>query len=620
MIHYKNYKTLAPEQTIRNIRNILNDIGIIALEKHRVKHSLHSCRINIGNTELQKLNIGTNGKGNSFEFSMASGYAEMIERLQNRMLFDFRKTYFASKWFTKTLPKDSLFLKKLKEKELAVDFLYDINEEYWTGDRVIEKFGEELIKLFNFIDKKELETFFGILQMKDFLMVPCFSVCNDNEIMVPIELVMSSVGTTGMAAGNSYDEAILQGFCEIFERWAVSDILCNRLTPPSIPLDEFVGTFSYQMIKELTAKGLEITVKDCSLGKGIPVIGTIIIDRKNMQYNFQLGSDFVPHIALERCLTEVYQTSSSGFQSLPFQFLYGDDDDDIKANYDSILINGTGLWPISIFYSKPSYEFEGFNSQFGLSNSSDLKYCIDLMKTLGLNVYIRNNSILGFPTFYVFIPGLINKSMKLGNHKEKILEHEVIQGQFLCMKLGKLTRDETMVLSKSIEDLLLLNKKFSISNSCLYNTSEDLNTLNVNLLLSMLFFRLEKYEKAKKFIDLFIESNSFEKTENKTYYRAISEYISLRYIRKMESDDINNIMCHLFGKQCSEEIKEDLSDPDKIFQYYNFPTCFNCESCKVQASCQYFEILTIEKRLNNVCYSSHVSQTDFRNLFGCSAI
>lgn len=37
---------------------------------------------------MSVFNIGTNGKGRSYDFSLASGYAEFMERFQNRLVFD----------------------------------------------------------------------------------------------------------------------------------------------------------------------------------------------------------------------------------------------------------------------------------------------------------------------------------------------------------------------------------------------------------------------------------------------------------------------------------------------------------------------------------------------------
>lgn len=55
------------------------------------------------------------------------------------------------------------------------------------------------------------------------------------EIEIPIEFSLLLTGSNGMASGNTPKEAILQALCEIFERYAISEIYWNEYTPPTIP-------------------------------------------------------------------------------------------------------------------------------------------------------------------------------------------------------------------------------------------------------------------------------------------------------------------------------------------------------------------------------------------------
>ena len=87
----KKYKAEAPICTIGKIRKILSDIGILLLEQHLIHDNFSSCRVTFGNNGLDKLNIGTNGKGRTFEYSLASGYAEFMERLENHLLLNSKK-------------------------------------------------------------------------------------------------------------------------------------------------------------------------------------------------------------------------------------------------------------------------------------------------------------------------------------------------------------------------------------------------------------------------------------------------------------------------------------------------------------------------------------------------
>ena len=62
-----------------------------------------------------------------------------------------------------------------------------------------------------------------------------------------------------MASGNTPEEAILQSLCEIFERYAISEMYNKGLTPPTIPFEYFEGKSIYNKINYLTKdKGFEL--------------------------------------------------------------------------------------------------------------------------------------------------------------------------------------------------------------------------------------------------------------------------------------------------------------------------------------------------------------------------
>lgn len=85
---FKQYKAVSPEETIYRIRVILNKTGILLKESSCVKDGLYACRLTVNNDSLSVLDIGTNGKGRSYEYALASGYAEFMERLQNGIVYN----------------------------------------------------------------------------------------------------------------------------------------------------------------------------------------------------------------------------------------------------------------------------------------------------------------------------------------------------------------------------------------------------------------------------------------------------------------------------------------------------------------------------------------------------
>ncbi|MDR2064708.1 MAG: hypothetical protein LBP85_03230 [Prevotellaceae bacterium] len=75
----KPYKEEKPVITINKIRSILSELGIFVSEKFIQDGDYFTCRIVIANDNLMEFDIGTNGKGTSIEYSMASGYAESVK-------------------------------------------------------------------------------------------------------------------------------------------------------------------------------------------------------------------------------------------------------------------------------------------------------------------------------------------------------------------------------------------------------------------------------------------------------------------------------------------------------------------------------------------------------------
>lgn len=102
---------------------------------------------------LEYQQIASNGKGMSYIYSLASAYAEFMERLQNNLLIS--GTYYASELFLKTLNTQSSYYKKIKEHDLTVDFLFDPNEKYISVEEIVRNHYQFCIGLFPFIKSKD---------------------------------------------------------------------------------------------------------------------------------------------------------------------------------------------------------------------------------------------------------------------------------------------------------------------------------------------------------------------------------------------------------------------------------------------------------------------------------
>ncbi|MBI9100205.1 MAG: YcaO-like family protein, partial [Spirochaetaceae bacterium] len=81
---YEKYKDAKPEDTVERIQKILKQTGIATTETWGVTNikNCHYLRVAICGS-----NFGTNGKGATREFALASGYAEFMERLQTEYYY-----------------------------------------------------------------------------------------------------------------------------------------------------------------------------------------------------------------------------------------------------------------------------------------------------------------------------------------------------------------------------------------------------------------------------------------------------------------------------------------------------------------------------------------------------
>lgn len=389
----RKFKEDQPLSTVTRIRNALLRAGIFTIERWTDLEieGCYSVRI-----ELDGTHIGQNGKGVTRELALASGYAELMERIQ-------------SGYFYVGAQDASL----MQERE----FIYAPDEKEFTIDEYKRAFGNELEPLANQMSKNsEICKVTDVLnhcrygeklnERKDFSALPFIRISDEKQVYFPVPILLDIYATNGTCAGNVKREAIVQGLSEIIERHHNLQILVNGMTPPTIP-DEYLKQFSsYSMVKEIRQiEDCELIIKDCSLGTGFPVIASVLISKKSHKYIVKFGAHPVFEIALERTLTEMFQgrmleeavNTSTAANTL--QEVRGYD------NIHNVLKNASGKYDYHFFDRISDREFVPFTDRSEMDNQQLFEYCVNLLKDRGYEVYIRNCSFLGFPSYQILVPG-----------------------------------------------------------------------------------------------------------------------------------------------------------------------------------------------------------------------
>jgi ribosomal protein S12 methylthiotransferase accessory factor len=120
--------------------------------------------------------------------------------------------------------------------------------------------------------------------------------------------------SNGCAAGNTREEAIVQGFLELVERDAYAIWWYNRLRRPEVDLSEFDDAYIRDIKSQFADHGRKIWVLDITSDLGVPTYVAIMHWIKDGKENIEFGSGshFDKRIALLRSLTELSQFLSIG--------------------------------------------------------------------------------------------------------------------------------------------------------------------------------------------------------------------------------------------------------------------------------------------------------------------
>ncbi len=128
---------------------------------------------------------------------------------------------------------------------------------------------------------------------------------------VPFSWVWPINKYNGAAAGNTLEEAAVQAISEVVERHVCSLISYGRLETPTIDLDSIEDPGLRELVQRFIAHGIQLVLKDFSLGLGIPTVGAIAWDPstfpKRSEIVYTAGTSTTPERAAVRAITEVAQ-------------------------------------------------------------------------------------------------------------------------------------------------------------------------------------------------------------------------------------------------------------------------------------------------------------------------
>lgn len=592
MKEYTKYKDCSPEDTIFKIRSLLKEMGLFPVLKWEPNEFQGACSNRVYLDPVYGL--GTNGKGTSERYAEASAFAELAERLQNQLLHIKNYGPEESPWNISASYPD--------EKEMTYAELIDQEDPFLKN--LFHELGYELRFQKEVLLRKMA---IGLYGKEDGTIpsIPFTDVREDRIVYLPNAIVVSFCGSNGMCAGNSMEEALVQGFSEILERYAQMRVLKEGLTPPEIPAEELKEYSLWPLITQIEASGrYRVSVRDCSLGEGLPVTAVIIADREKNSFGIKFGCHPSFPVSVERTLTEAFQGKRLEF----FTSLNAIGSDNQVLNYDNFANTaktGEGFYPAAILGSTPSYEYQPWDGWKSSSNREYLHKLFALIDRMGLKPLIRDASHLGFPAYFIVIPG-ISEMFEVSHLRIRDLQTNMKVKKFFSHFPDLSGEEEDLLLR-----LILFKQGSIIENGLDFISGRFVKGELFTADRAGAYLALKKKQYSVAF-RLFRKASAYcAKEEDKKYLILMSELA--RYLENGVSREAAiDALQFLYGEEPARRAEYETQDPASMMEKV-FPklSCFDCEQCSLAGiHCEYPEAAKIIQKINQALQKSCVSQEE----------
>jgi oxazoline/thiazoline synthase len=207
--------------------------------------------------------------------------------------------------------------------------------------------------------------------------------------------------SNGCAAGNTLEEAMVQGFLELVERDAYAIWWYNRLQRPQVDLAQFDDPYIRDLKSQLADTGRQLWVLDVTSDLGVPsfVAVTHWMDEGKENIEFGSGAHFDTRIALLRALTELNQFLSIGLMGGAKS-----DKSMLDATTPLRLAEQPFLTPAEAPTAQPHAvaKFSGFDTR------EYVMACVNIAKRAGLDFLVLDQTRpdIEVPVVRVIVPGL----------------------------------------------------------------------------------------------------------------------------------------------------------------------------------------------------------------------
>ncbi len=382
-------KDAALEDSIARFQHKLQDLGFNIEEASWLNPVPHVWSVHIRDRDCPL--CFTNGKGASKKAALASALGEYFERLSTNY-------FFADFWLGQSIANG--------------DFVHYPNEKWFpltdddslpAGilDARLQKFydPEDSLSASDLIDLQSGNVDRGICGL------PFTRQSDQQTEYIPMNIIGNLYVSNGMSAGNTANEARVQGLSEVFERHIKNRIIAESISLPEIPaevMQRYPGVI--EAIERLEAEGFPIFSYDASLGGKYPVICVVLFNPANGTCFASFGAHPDFGVALERTVTELLQ--GRGLKDLDVFTPPTFDDEEVAehANLETHFIDSSGLISWDMFKDDADYPFVDWS--FSGSTHEEFDTLMAIFRAEDQEVYIADYEHLGVYACRIIVPGM----------------------------------------------------------------------------------------------------------------------------------------------------------------------------------------------------------------------
>lgn len=382
-------KDAALEDSITRFQNKLQDLGFNIEEASWLNPVPHVWSVHIRDRDCPL--CFTNGKGASKKAALASALGEYFERLSTNY-------FFADFWLGKNIANG--------------DFVHYPNEK-WFALPADESLPEGILdpRLRAFYDPDNALTAAELIDLQSgnvergICALPFTRQSDQQTVYIPMNIIGNLYVSNGMSAGNTANEARVQGLSEVFERYIKNRIIAEAISLPAIP-DAVMQRYPdvVEAIARLEAEGFPIFAYDASLGGKYPVICVVLFNPANGTCFASFGAHPDFGVALERTVTELLQGRSLKDLDVFTPPTFDDEEVAEHANLETHFIDSSGLISWDLFKETADYPFVDWS--FAGTTEQEFATLMAIFAAEDQEVYIADYEHLSVYACRIIVPGM----------------------------------------------------------------------------------------------------------------------------------------------------------------------------------------------------------------------